>query len=132
MSVKIDQALVSAFIAGGFGLSIAHENAPFEPAGQTPYAEIKVLQNDITAGTLSDTNDTDGVFRVLLNYPINTGAIAAKSKADQIFAVFKIGQRFSYGGVTLTILSNQRQPGIAEDGWYKLVLTMPYRAAIER
>jgi hypothetical protein len=58
MSVKIDQALVSAFIAGGFGLSIAHENAPFEPAGQTPYAEIKVLQNDITAGTLNDTNDS--------------------------------------------------------------------------
>jgi hypothetical protein len=132
MSVKIDQALVSRFIAGAFGLPIAHENAPYTPTAQTAYAEINVLQNDTTAGTLNDTNDTDGVFRVILRYPINVGAIAAKTKADQIFASFRIGQRLIYEGVELTILGNQRQPGVAEDGWYVLVLTMPYRAAIER
>lgn len=132
MSVKIDQALVSAFISGNFGLGIAHENTEFVPTAQSPYAELRVLQNDVTAGTLNDTNDTDGVFRVILRYPVYTGAIAPKLKADQIFAVFGIGTRLSYEGVTLTILNNQRQPGVAEDGWYVLVLTMAYRAAIER
>jgi hypothetical protein len=132
MSIKIDQALITQFIAGSFGIGVAHENLPFQPVGQAPYAEINVLQNDATPGTLNDTNDTDGVFRVILRYPFNTGAVAAKQKASEIFAAFKVGQRLTYEGVRLTILGNQRQPGVAEDGWYVLVLTMPYRAAIER
>lgn len=132
MSIKIDQALTQRFIDGAFGLQIAHENQQFTPTPQTPYAEIRVLQNDATAGTLNNTNDTDGVFRVILRYPQNTGAIAAKQKANQIFAAFKVGQRIVYEGVQLTITGNQRQPGVVQDGWYSLILTMPYRAAIER
>lgn len=130
--IEIDQALLTAFIGGGFGLPVAHENLSYSPAPGTAYAEVLVLQNDITALTLKHSNETDGVFRVLLNYPADTGAVAAKTKADEIFEVFKIGERLTYGGVTLTIRSNQRQPGVNEDGWYKLVLTMPYRALVPR
>lgn len=138
MSVKLDQALVSAFIAGGFGLAIAHENYPYNPVPQTPYAELLVMQNDMTPGTLDDSNDTDGIFRVILRYPPNTGAIAAKKKADDIFSVFKIGQKLSYEGITLWIMGNRRDvpvsvPGVDQDSsWYKLVLTMPYRATLAR
>lgn len=130
--LAIDQALVNTFINGGFSLSIAHENIDFTPTAGTAYAELLVLQNDVTPATLNDSNDTDGVFRVILRYPANGGAIAAKTKADQIFTVFRIGTRLTYNGVTLTILGNSRQPGLAEDGWYKLVLDMPYRANIAR
>jgi hypothetical protein len=130
--IEIDQALVNTFINGGFSIATAHENLPYQPTAQTPYAELIVLQNDVTPATLNDSNDTDGVFRVLLRYPLNTGAIAAKQKAAQIFTVFAIGARLSYNGVTLTIMRNNRQPGLAEDGWYKLVLDMPYRANFAR
>jgi hypothetical protein len=130
--LQIDQALVSAFIAANFGLPIAHENIAYTPTAQTAYAELLVLQNDKTPATLNDSDDTDGVFRVILRYPANTGAIAAKTKADQIFTVFAIGKRLTYAGTTLTIVRNSRQPGLAEDGWYKLVLDMPYRANIKR
>jgi hypothetical protein len=81
---------------------------------------------------LADSNDTDGVFRIILRYPIGGGAVAAKTKADQVFTAFAIGQRLSYDGVTLTILRNSRQPGVAEEGWFSLVLDMPYRANIVR
>lgn len=130
--LKIDQALISAFIDGGFGLPIAHENIDYAPTAGTAYVELLVLQNDVTPATLADSNDTDGVFRVILRYPIGGGAVAAKTKADQVFTVFAIGQRLSYDGVTLTILRNSRQPGVAEEGWFSLVLDMPYRANIVR
>lgn len=130
--LKIDQALISAFIDGGVGLPIAHENIDYAPTAGTAYAELLVLQNDVTPATLADSNDTDGVFRVILRYPIGGGAVAAKTKADQVFTAFAIGQRLSYDGVTLTILRNSRQPGVAEEGWFSLVLDMPYRANIVR
>lgn len=129
--LKIDQALVQRFTSGGFGLPIAHENAPYTPTGQ-PYAELLVLQNDRTPFSLADSDETDGVFRVILRYPVNGGAVAIKTKADEIFAAFKIGQRLTYSGQTLTIVSQQRQPGVPEEGWFKLLLTMAYRANIER
>lgn len=129
--LKIDQALVERFTGGGFGLPIAHENAPYTPTG-APYAELLVLQNDRTPYSLADSDETDGVFRVILRYPVNGGAVAIKTKADEIFAAFKIGQRLTYSGQTLTILSQQRQPGVPEDGWFKLVLTMAYKANIAR
>lgn len=130
--LKIDQALLTAFVDGGFGLPIAHENLDFEPTPGEAYAELLVLQNDATPATLKHTNETDGVFRVILRYPVNKSSIPAKTKVDEIFAVFKIGQRLTYGGVSLTLTANQRAPGINEDGWYKLVLTMPYRAFLAR
>ena len=130
-SVKIDQALISAFIAGDFGIGIAHENLPFTP-GSDAYAEVLVLQNDTTPWSLKHTNETDGVFRVILRYPADTGAIGPKQKAEEIFNVFKIGSRHSYDGASVTIITNQRQPGVQEDGWYKLVLSMEYKAFITR
>lgn len=132
MGVEIDQALVKTFIDNITGLEIAHENDDFTPTAGTAYAELRVLQNDTTPLNLKDTNETDGVFRVLLNYPSNGGAIAAKSKADTIFSTFKIGASLTYSGVTLTIVSNQRQPGLVEEGWYRIILTMNYRAFIAR
>lgn len=132
MTIKIDQALISEFISGGFGLPVAHENTSYTPTAGTAYAELLVLQNDITGFSLNSSNETDGVFRVILRYPVNGGAVAIKEKADAIFAAFQIGQQLTYSGQTLTITSQQRQPGVADDGWYKLVLTISYRAFTSR
>lgn len=130
--LRVDQALLTAFTEANFGLPIAFENDHYDPVPGTPYAEVRVRQNDVTPANLKHSNATDGVFRVILRYPANTGAVAAKAKADEIFAVFKIGQSFSYDGLTLTVTKNQRAPGVAEDGVYKIVLTIPYRAFTHR
>lgn len=130
MSTKIDQALVSAFIAGNFEIGIAYENLDFDPVDA--YAELRVLHNDTTPATLKHSNQTDGVFRVILRYPTDATDIPAKKKADEIFSVFKIGRKFSYEGVRLTVTGNKREPGANEAGHYKLVLTIPYRAFLTR
>ena len=129
---KIDQALVSRFIAGGFGLPVAHENLPFTPSAGQAYAELRVLQNDVTPLSLADSNQTDGVFRAILRYPAQTGAVAANLKADQILTAYPIGARLSYGGQSITVTSHSRQPGAPEEGWHKINVTIGYRAALRR
>lgn len=130
--VKIDQAFVSSFIANGFGLEIAHENLPYEPSTGTPYAELLTLQNDITGYDLNSRDLTDGVFRVIVRYPAGTGAIVPKQKADEILTAYPIGSLVSYQSQAATILSQQRQPGVAEAGWYSIVITLGYRAKLSR
>lgn len=132
MTIKIDQALIQHFISGSFGLPIAHENLPYAPTSGTPYAEILVIQNDITAADLSHTNETDGIFRVILRYPVDTGAVTAKQKADAIFSYFKIGSEISYSGQEIVITRHARANGYSEQGWYKIVITISYKAFLAR
>lgn len=132
MSIKIDQALISHFIDADLGLPIAHENLAYEPIAGDAYAEIIVLPNDITALNYKHTNQTDGVFRIILRYPQNYGAMVAKTAAETILNHFSIATLLEYGGVFVEITGGKRDPGVPEDGWYKLVLTVPYRAFITR
>lgn len=128
---RIDQGLINTFINSNFGLNIAHENIEFVDT-TPPYAELLVLPNDVTAYSLKHSDRTDGVFRVILRYPVNTGAYDAKSKADEIAAVFKIGKKISYDGLDLKIRSYRRDNGVQEDGFYKIVLTINYIAFMAR
>lgn len=130
--VKIDQAFISEFIAGDFGLPIAHENLPYDSTDGLAYAEISVLQNNRTPLTLNSSDQTDGIFQVILRYTSNSGAIVAKVKADEILNYFRFGKTFYYGGVGVKTTALQRQPGINENGWYKIILTITYTAIITR
>lgn len=130
--VKIDQALVNHFLAGDFGLPVAHENLPYQPIAGEPYAETLVLQNDITPLDLNNTNETDGVFRVILRYPSDSGSIDVKRKADEIFSHFLIASSITYDSQEVTIVRHDRAAGYAEQGWYKIVLTIGYKAFLAR
>lgn len=132
MSIKIDQAFVQTFIDADLALEMAHENLTYEPTAGTAYAELINLPNDITPLTLNDVNQTDGVFRILLNYPANEGAITPKTKADEILSAYKVGSQVCYDGQCATVTRQYRQPGTAENGWYRIVITIGYRAYIAR
>lgn len=133
MSNKIDQAFTQAFITAAFGLAIVHENMNYKPDEGTAYAELRLIPNDITPLTLADTNETDGLFRVWLRYPQGTGAVAAKTMADTIFATFPIGGKVTYGGQSATITRHNRMAGtLTDENWYELTLSIGYWAAITR
>lgn len=132
MSVKIDQAMVQTFVNGGFNLPIAHENLAYEPVPGTPYAELINLPNDTTPLSTNDTNETDGVFRIILYWPQNEGSIQAKLKADEILAVFSIGTKVCYQSQCATITRSSRYKGVAELGWYHVVITIAYTAFLTR
>lgn len=132
MSLKIDQAFIEAFIDASFGLEIAYQNQSYTPTAETPYAELLNIPNNITALDLNDMNETDGLFRVILRYPADTGAITAKTKAEAIMDAYPIGSSVSYSGQSARITAVNRQAGIVEEGWYVTVITITYRAFIAR
>ena len=132
MSLKIDQAFIESFINANFGLEIAYQNLPYEPTANIPYAELLNIPNDITALDLNDTYETDGLFRVILRYPAETGAITPKTKAEEIMAHYRIGSSVSYSGQSARITAVSRQAGLVEESWYVTVITITYRAFIQR
>lgn len=130
--LEIDQLFTKKFIDSNFGLPIAHENLDYIPTIGTAYAEIFVIQNDKTPFSVSSSDETDGIFRVILRYPVKSSSIAAKAMADTIFNVFKIGSRHDYTNTRVTISAVGRDQGVKETGWYKLVLSIRYKAFIRR
>ena len=132
MSVKIDQAFISAFIDGDFGLSIAHENKNFEPTAGTEYVELINIPNDITPLTVNGATETDGLLRIILYWPENKGSIQAKLKADEILTAFSMGTRVCYDSQCATITRLGRYAGVTEAGWHHTIITIGYTAFISR
>ena len=132
MSILIDDALTQAFIDGSFGLPIAHENQHYSPTAGTAYAEIFVAPNPKFAYSLSETDITSGVFRVILRYPTDEGAITAKQKAEEIIAAYPISSLVTAGAQSARITQVTRDKGYPEEGWFKLVVTIFYEAFIAR
>jgi hypothetical protein len=125
------QAFIARWVEGNFGLT-AYENAPFNPVNGMAYAAVSMLENDISGLDLADRNVTDGVFQIILRYPVGTGDGAITSKVQDIFNHFRIGSRISFGGQSAVIERQRTQPGVAEAGWYVLVVTLEYRAKLVR
>jgi hypothetical protein len=132
MSLKIDQAFVQSFIDGSFGLPVDYENMPYTPVSGTAFAELIHLPNPIDSLTLADMNETSGIFRIILRYPADGGAVAAKTKAEAIMAHYPIGSSVAYSGQSATIRSVDRQAGVVEDAWYTLVVSIRYISFITR
>jgi hypothetical protein len=132
VTIKIDQSFVQSFIDGAYGLPIAHENIDYTPVPGTAFVELRNLPNPIESQSLADLNETTGIFRAILNYPVNEGGFTAKTKAEAIMAAYGIGTRVTYSGQSTTITGVQRQPGVNIDGWYRIVVTVTYIAFITR
>ena len=128
----VDSALVESFIDQDFGLPIAHENRNYKPISGTAYAEILVLQNDKTAWSIEDVDQSDGVFRVILRYPSGKGVGGIKNKADEIIDTYKIGSRIIYNDQVIEVTAVNRAVGVQETGWYKMVIDVRYKTFFRR
>jgi len=132
MLIAVDQALVSSFIAGSFGLPIAHENLEYTPTTGTAYAEITVFDSSKVPELINNWDRQVGIFQVVLRYPTNGGAIAAKTKAAEILDHFKLYSIHEYSDQKVRITEHKRGPGYPEAGWYKIVLRMSFLAFTPR
>lgn len=130
--LKINQAFVDSFTKANFGLPIAHENIDYKPTAGTPYAEILVIENDVTPLDLSYTDETDGVFRVILRYPSGGGAVAARTMSDRITAFYNIGKVIEYDAQRVIIRKFGGAPGESRDGWYVFIVNIYYKAYARR
>jgi hypothetical protein len=132
--LKIEQAFLLSWLNDNaeFSLPTAYENKDYKPTLQTAYAQIINLPNPLDPLSFKDSDETSGIFRIILRYPINESAIIAKTKAQEILDAYKIGTIVSYLGQSGIIRKTMRQNGAPEDGWYKTVLSLEYFAIITR
>ena len=73
MTTKIDQAFINTYIDADLGLDIAHENTSFKPTAGTEYVELINIPNDTTPLSLNDSDQSDGLFRIILYWPADVG-----------------------------------------------------------
>ena len=132
MSIKIDQAFTSDFMAQSFGLPIAHENAEYDPSPGVAFVEIKCFPNEESALDLDSTNQTTGFFQFILRYPEGSGAITAKAMRQTIFDAYPIGRVLTYSGQTVDIAERYPFDAVPEDGWFRVSGRINYTARIER
>lgn len=132
--LRVDQGLINKFITAFPTFPTAHENSKYTPVAGTAYAELYVNPNDQTAFSC-DTDVTDGLFKIILRYPVNAGAITAKTMADSIFSIYPVDSYIYYPDTTgqkTEITGISRDTGYHEAGWYKLVISIRYNAFIRR
>ena len=125
----IPAALIAHYRAGVFFTDAltAYPNAAFtKPAPTVAWASVFNIPATTAALSLSDSDEMPGVFQIDLNYPLNKGAGAAQTMAQQIRAHFKRGTRVS--GVEIGAVSYV--PLGPVDGWYRGVVSVEYRAMV--
>lgn len=132
MTIKVDQALINAFITGAFGLPIAHENIDYTPTVGTAYVELTVFDAGTAPLSMSDSDEQLGILQAILRHPPDAGAIAAKTAAEAIFDYFPIASRHLYSGQYVQILAHDRGAGRVVDGWYQIVCRVRFRAFVDR
>jgi len=130
--LKLDQALVTDFVAQDFGLPVAHENADYKPTAGDEFVQLTNFPNEVRPVGLSDTDEMDGVLQFVLYYPTGKGAYDAKEKAQTIFDAYPAGRELTYSGATLYIRGHERPSAFPEDGWYKVRGLIYYDARLAR
>jgi hypothetical protein len=132
---NIRNALVAGFRTGAFfsDANTAYENRTFTP-GTAAWAAVHLMPNTPSATSIgvNGIDEHDGVFQVAIYYPINTGDGAANAKADAIAAVFKAGATFTSGGQAVVITRTGVGAGRNDAGWYRLTVSIYWRAKVNR
>ena len=143
MSVKIDQAFISAIMTGGLALDIVHENGLFSvwsgsvynstqgvyvPTASRAFIEIRNFPADETAYSLNSSNSAVGLFQAILKYPTDSGAVTVKNKAEELLNLFSIGSSISYNSQQVFIQAKSRDGGRVDGGYYQVVCRVNYQA----
>lgn len=131
---EVEDLLINSFDNADFDLPTKTENEIYDPVIGTAYAELIVLPNEKTAYSVKNTDQSNGIFRIILRYPIGESKDTIKAKADEIFSVYKL-----HSIVTDTennnyaeIVKQNCQEGVRETAWHKLVLDLYYQTFTRR
>ena len=103
--VSIRAALETALAAMTPAITTSWENVSFvPPASSVPYQAAYLLFATPDNPTFGNKyHRENGIFQVSLNYPLQAGDSAARTRAELIRTTFYRGASFASGGVTVTI-----------------------------
>lgn len=155
MSIKIDQAFTDTLLNAGLAIDIVHENGAYsvwggasystttgvyEPTVGREFIEERTIPANRSTFTLADSDEEVGVYQATIRYPVDQGAIAAKTKAEALITALPIGNKITYSGQEVHLISSRRDGGRVADfvgttgstTWYQIVVTINYTAYLAR
>jgi hypothetical protein len=104
--VKVRAALEQALATITPAVATAYENVAYSPVAGVPYQSAYLLPAATSNPTAGDGfYRLQGIFQVNVFYPLMAGNAAAATQAEKIQALFKRGATFTYGGVTVQVIT---------------------------
>jgi len=130
--IKCRQALEVGLFAITPNLDTAWENRDFDPVVGIPYQRVTLVPSTPDNSTFGDDSYTElGLLFIELHYPINTGSVAAATRAELIRSVFYRGSSFSNGGITVHIATTPEiGQGTVQDAFWVLPIRCRYYAVV--
>jgi len=148
MTLKIDQAFTQTILSGGLAIDLVHENGlysqwggasytskkgPYTPGSNTTgFAELANFPAGIDPLSLNDTDEATGFYQVIVKYPADGGSIAAKTKADEVLALFPLGTAITYSSQKVYPTTKSLSSGRVDGGFYQITVRVNYRAFLTR
>lgn len=131
--LKIRAALETALNGMSPALATAWENAAYTPVAGTPYQRVFMLPAGPENPSFGDGFRREyGLLQISLCYPLQTGPVAAATRAELIRTTFKRGASFTSSGVTvITEKTPDIAPGFYEADRYVLPVRVRYFSNIQ-
>lgn len=125
----IESRLATWATARSPALALAWENVPFTPPAGA-YLRAFLMPALTTSADLAGAHRSyRGVYQISVYSPINAGAGAAESIADEIAALFPLNDRLSVPGLTLLVMTPVTAAQGAQDATdYVVPVSFQYRA----
>ncbi len=132
--VLVRSALEVALAAMSPALSTAWENADFDPVIGTPYQRVHLLPAPPVNPEMGGHLHTEqGIFKIVLSYPLEAGPAPASSRAELIRATFYRGRSFTASGVTVFVQNTPEiSSGRAEADRWEVPVNIRFFAHIVR
>lgn len=111
-------------------LATAYENEDFTPTDGVPYQRENLLPNvPIDHAVTSDVVEWQGLFQVMVCYPLGEGRGAAQAKAQAIADHFAPAQTLVEGGIKVYLNSTPRiGAGLIDEGRWCIPVTISWSA----
>ncbi len=133
MSIVKIRAALETHLAGMAGvLTTSYENAQFLPVSGTPFQKVNLLPAPTENPSIgAELHRELGVFQVSLYYPLNAGATACATMAENIRTRFARGTTITQDSVTVMIDSTPSiSSGVVDgDRWF-VAVSIDYSADI--
>ena len=130
---NIRSALVQGVQAALPTTTVAWENKAFtKPA--TVWASFFLIPSTTEPSTLgaAGLDEHLGIAQVDLNVPLNTGEQAVLALAELVARYFYAGRRLTYDSTEVHVYGVGRNAGRLVDGWFRVSMTITWRAWLAR
>ena len=129
--IAIRAALETALNGMSPALATNWENTPYVPVSGTPYQQVFIVPAQPDNAEYGRNYQQRGIFQVNLRYPLQTGTLAAATRAELIKTTFVRGATFTSGGVTvISMRTPEIGSGATVDGRYFLPVRIYFQSNV--